>query len=119
MSSSSLCHTNLVLLLSCLVLFTQIIHSSVAQTLSFGAFDSLQPNMITVTCAGVSGPYTFTFTSPDDGSSEVRPPVTQDLTTYTFTVTPNNETTVRCKGGTTSPSDPVTFAGEKNFDRLD
>ena len=119
MNSLSLCHTNLVLLLACSVLFTQIIHSSVAQMLSFGAFDSLQPNMIPVTCAGVSGPYTFSFTSPDDGSSEVRPPVTQNTPSYTFTVTPNNESTVRCRGSATSESNSITFAGKRNLDRRD
>ena len=119
MDSSSLHRTSSVLLLACLVLFTQMIHSSVAQTLSFSAFDSLQPNLITVTCAGVPGPYTFTFTSPG-GSSESRPPVTQDpATTYTFTVTPNNETTVKCRGSATSESNSITFAGKRNLDRLD
>ena len=118
MKSLSLHHTSLVLLLACLVLFTQIIHSSVAQTLSLAGIDSLQPNMITVACQGVSGPYTFTFTSPD-GFSESRPPVTQDPTSYTFTVTPNNETTVKCRGSTSSQLGPITFAGEKNLDRLD
>ena len=119
MNCSSLHCTSLVLLLACLVLFTQIIHSSIAQTLSLTGIDQFQPNMITVACQDVpSGPYTFTFTSPD-GSSEVRPPVTQNTPSYTFSVTPNNETNVTCRGRTTSQSTPITFAGEKNFDRLD
>ena len=119
MKRLSLHCTSSVLLLACLVLFTQIIHSSIAQTLSLTVIDQLQPNMIIVTCHSVPGPYTFTFTSPDDGSSEVRPPATQNTPSYTFTVTPNNETTVKCRGSATSESNSITFAGKRNLDRLD
>ena len=115
MKSLSLRRISLVLLSACLVLFTQITHSSVAQTLTLVVIDL---NMITVTCLNApSGPYTFIFTFPN-GSSESRPPVTQDTTIYTFTVTPNNETNVRCGGDSASRYTSITFAGEKNLDRL-
>ena len=117
MNSSSLHRTSRVLLLAYLVLFAQIIHSSVAQTprLTLTMINPRQPDMITITCQGVAGSITFTFTYPD-GSPEVM--VTRSSPSYTFTVTPNNETTVTCRKSRTSPpvsQNSITFSGETNL----
>ena len=107
MNSSILHSTSLVLLLACLVLFTQIIGSSVAQTLGFNFLQG--PNMVTVNCQDVGSVITFSLTNLDG-----TPGGTFPGPSHTFPITPETETSVSCRGSNTQWSDPVTFAGDEN-----
>ena len=105
MNSSSLHRPSSVLLLACLLLFTQIIDSSVAQTLGF----SFNVDMITVNCVGTGTVITFNVTNLDGTIRGTFPGPS-----YTFPIAPETETIVSCRFSGTDWSDPVTFAGEEN-----
>ena len=101
-----------------LLLFTQIIGSSIAQTLELTHTrntDNMMENRITVHCingigsTGIITNVMFSLSCPGESNKEIR------ANQHTFTVTPDNETTVICSGiinGGRVESEPVTFAGK-------
>ena len=107
MNSLILHRTISVLVRACSVLFTQIIDSFFAQTLTFN-FDQY-PNRITVNCQGVGTDIVFRFTRLDGTPGGIC-----TCRSHSFFVSPETETNISCRFSNTQWSDPVTFAGEKN-----